>query len=206
MTKLPDLQEALGPVIQDAVDAALARLGTGLLIERVEADARLQDALGPVVLHRQEAIILASMVEGTVSPDDLDGLGERHFYGRGHALVFRLLRQAMEGGEVLGWVGLAEWLLADCHTTTATVALLLREIEQRATVDGQEARIIVAELVAAAAWNDFAREVRSIGAGLRLQVATADARGLTVGLDVAGLRKRLRGANLALADGLKVTT
>lgn len=203
MTKLPDLQEALSPLIQDAVDAALARLGAGLLIERVEADARLQDALGPVVLHRHELVVLASLVEGC-ELEDLGELQEQHFYGRGRRHAFRLLRQAAIAHEPTGLEALTEMLLIDCHTTTVVVAEMLREIAHAPCATGETLRALGVELRAASALNDYAHEVRRMMAETRTRAACHQQAGALAGaLDVAGLRKRLRGANLALADGLK---
>lgn len=194
--------EALAPAIADATDKALRRVGADLLLEHATAEARLRDQLAPLVLPQHERRVLAALLAGEPLAT-FGALNVEHFYSRSRQWVFVLLREACLAGKPLDAGGLRAKLLLSRGYVRATVDLVLEELDGTHLPLGQPLADVAAELIAAAAWNDFVWKIRKLNAGLRARAEAFDELREAGALDVPMLQEELRGACRPLAAAFK---
>lgn len=200
--QLPDLVEALEPVLADAVDGSLRRVAADLLLEHAIAEAHLSDQLAPLALPGHERKVLSALLAGT-SPDELGGLGEEHFYSRQRGLCFALLCEGHRRGRPLDRDQLASLLLRQRSFIRAKVELLLGELDRTEVVLGQPLADVVNELIAASAWNVFMRRVRTLNGMMRARAASFDDMRQLGALDATAIRAELHAAARDLTPALR---
>jgi hypothetical protein len=194
--------EALAPAIADATNAALSRVGADLLLEHATAEARLRDQIAPLVLPQHERRVLAALLAGEPLAS-FGALDAEHFYSRQRQWCFLLLREGQLTGKPLDAGGLRAKLLLSRGYVRATVDLLLEELDGTHLPLGQPLAEVAAEMIAAAAWNDFFWSIRKLNGALRARAVAFDELREAGALDVPWLQEELREACRPLAAVLK---
>lgn len=167
---LDDLAGALAPVVRAEFD----RIATGVIVQTLAAEAAMLRDRGPVVLAHHERQLLAALEWG----DDTDayaGLEARHFACPSRGAMWaalRELRAATPAGAPVDRAALRASLLArHPHGAALAVDRALYELDTTPADLGVDLAAAAREVIMAAAWSDFAADVRTLH---RLAQAGAD--------------------------------
>lgn len=187
--------------LTEAVGDKVARMAAELVLERAETEARLLAMASPVCLRDQEVNVLASVLDGAPSLDDLSGLSVEHFFCHDRALAFSALYLGLLDGKRLDREGFARVLRERRHGGLGRVRLeqLLADIDRAPVLVGARLRAACRELIAVAELNALHRRVGALLAAIRAG-GTFD--GADVRHEIRGVLGPLNAALKAVEEGL----